>query len=63
MLRHLMQNQLLSTDAELDKDQFKGLEMRELNDTENLLHRSFMPIDKHHVRQITRSYLPRVRLM
>ena len=27
-----MQNKLLSIDAELEKDQFKGLEMRELND-------------------------------
>ena len=32
MFFHLMQNKLLSTDAESEKDQFKGLEMRELND-------------------------------
>ena len=29
-----MQNHLLSIDAELEKDRFKGLEMRERNDTE-----------------------------
>ena len=34
LLCHLMQNQLLSIDAELEKDRFKCLEMRELNDTE-----------------------------
>ena len=34
MFFHLMQNKLLSTDAESEKDQFKGLEMRELNDIE-----------------------------
>ena len=28
-----MQNKLLSNDAELEKDTFKGLEMRKLNDT------------------------------
>ena len=31
----------MSIDAEVEKDWFKGLEMRELNDTENLLNRSF----------------------
>ena len=30
MLRHLMWNKLLSTDAELEKDRFKGIEMTEL---------------------------------
>ena len=34
-----MQNKLLSIDAKLEKDRFKGLEMRELNETENLLNR------------------------
>ena len=34
MLCLLMQNQLLSIDAELEEDRFKGLEMTELNDTE-----------------------------
>ena len=40
MLCHLMQNKLLSIDIELEEDQFKGLEMRELNHTKNLLDRS-----------------------
>ena len=30
----LIQNKLLSIDAELEKDLFKGLEMRGLNDSE-----------------------------
>ena len=34
MLCDLMQNQLLSTDAGLEKDRLKGLEMRRLNDTQ-----------------------------
>ena len=34
-----MQNKLLSIDAKLEKDRFKGLEIWELNDTENLLNR------------------------
>ena len=46
MLCHLMQNQLLSIDAELEKDQFKGLEMRNLNDTEIVVHRFFFPSSK-----------------
>ena len=41
MLRYLMRNQLLSIDAELEKDRFKGLEMRDFNDTKILLCRSF----------------------
>ena len=37
MLCHLMQNQLLNIDAKLIKKyQVKDLEMRELNDTENI---------------------------
>ena len=35
ILCHLMQSKLLSIGAELRKDSFKGLEMSELNDTEN----------------------------
>ena len=35
-------SKLSSFDAELEKDRCKGVEMRELNDTENLLHRSFL---------------------
>ena len=34
MLCHLIQNKLLSIDAELEKDQSKCLEIRGLNDTE-----------------------------
>ena len=33
MLSRLIQNKLLRIDGDLGKDQFKGLEMRELNDT------------------------------
>ena len=33
MLSHLMQSKLLSIGAESEKDRFKGLEMRKLNDT------------------------------
>ena len=36
MLFHLMQSKLLSIGAELEKDRFKGLEMRELNDAEKV---------------------------
>ena len=32
MLCFLIQNKLLSIDAELEKDKFKGLEMRQLNE-------------------------------
>ena len=46
MLHHLMLNKLLSIGAELEKDRCKGVEMRELNDTENLLHTSFVTFDK-----------------
>ena len=34
---HLMKNKLASIDNELEKDHFKGLEMRELNDTEKFI--------------------------
>ena len=34
MLSHLMYNKLLTIDNELEKDWFKVLEMRELNNTE-----------------------------
>ena len=34
MLCHLMQNQLVRIDFELEKDRPKDLEIRELNDTE-----------------------------
>ena len=45
VLRHLMQNQFLSIDAELEKDQFKGIEKRENN-----LHRKIYfkgPLKQH----------------
>ena len=45
MLCHLMQNKLLSIDAELEKDQFKSLETRELRTQKNLPHRSFRQED------------------
>ena len=41
MLCHLMRNKLPSVGAELGKDRCIDVEKRELNDTENLLHRSF----------------------
>ena len=34
MLRHLMKDNLLSIHAELEKDRYKDLGLRELNDTE-----------------------------
>ena len=36
MLFCLMWNKFLSADAELEKDWLRGLEMRELNDTEKI---------------------------
>ena len=44
MVRQQMQQQLLSISAELEKDQCKGVEMRELNDTRNLLDMPFMSV-------------------
>ena len=37
MLCHLMQNKLLSIDAGLEKDRYKDLEVRELNDAEKFI--------------------------
>ena len=37
-----MQNMLLSMNAKSEEDWLKGLEMIELNDTESLLHSSFV---------------------
>ena len=36
-----MQNNLVSIDAELEKDRFKGLEMREINETEKFASQVF----------------------
>ena len=44
MLCHLMQNKLLSIDAELEKDRFKCIEMRELNDTEKIYFTCSLPM-------------------
>ena len=54
MLCHMMQNELLSIDAELEKDWFKGLQIRELNDTEKF--------PSHVLRQETKSYQCKLHL-
>ena len=48
MLCQLMKNKLSDTGARLEKDRRKGVEMRdgELNDTENLLHESFLSVNQ-----------------
>ena len=44
-LCHLMQNKLMNIDAELEKDRFRGLEMRELNDTKIVISQVLCDVD------------------